>query len=241
MMEPHLTDDEIATLVTALKIALKKSHLILKMEIRLTCRAFDRLLLENTQKLSIDFITSTNLSNEDLNRLISKVRVSNLELSMGPIRDHDFHVIKIPKLSYGKGSFVIPQTVRELSIKTIQTRLWHIRSYAKLESFIPFYLTKLVLWGNFNQPLDLDYGCKSSEGYHGFLPLTLEHLELGNCFNKPVDNLPLRLSVLKIGNKFNKPVDNLPPNLRILIIRGMGFNQSVDNLPSNLQRLHLFL
>jgi hypothetical protein len=64
------------------------------------------------------------------------------------------------------------------------------------------------------------------------LPL-LETLILGNSFDGNVDKLPITLKTLVIGNAFRKSVDNLPPNLISLTI-GDGFNGNVDNLPLSL-------
>ena len=66
------------------------------------------------------------------------------------------------------------------------------------------------------------------------LPQGLEHLELGNSFNKTIDNLPCGLKTLSLGKTFNKPVDKLPSGLETLQLYSIHFNNSIKKLPNNL-------
>ena len=69
-----------------------------------------------------------------------------------------------------------------------------------------------------------------------YLPPLLTHLELGDLFNLPVNNLPVSLVQLIFGASFNQPLDLLPASLTQLAF-GNAFNQPVDHLPSSLAQL----
>ena len=92
---------------------------------------------------------------------------------------------------------------------------------------VPFIgqIKRIRFTDNFNEPITDE-----------MLPLGLTHLEFGEHFNQPVDNLPQSLTHLTFGRRFNQPVDNLPQSLTHLTF-GTRFDRPVDNLPQSLTHL----
>lgn len=73
----------------------------------------------------------------------------------------------------------------------------------------------------------------------------VEILELGECFNQPLNNIPENIKTIQIVSDkenqyypdFNQPLDNLPFRLEKLIVKLMNYDYTLDNLPVELKYL----
>ena len=113
--------------------------------------------------------------------------------------------------------------------------------------YLPNKITHLTIGNNFNKRLDklpdslTHLTFPKSRAFFGSLnrlPKKLTHLILPRYHNT-IDNLPHSLIYLEVGDCYNEPIDNLlPPSLSYLEL-GTDFNQSIDNLPKKLSQLIL--
>ena len=62
-------------------------------------------------------------------------------------------------------------------------------------------------------------------------------MDLGNFFNKPIENLPYSLLYLSLGENFNQNLDFLPPFLLKLTIHNPNYSHDLLNLPKSLKKI----
>jgi hypothetical protein len=120
----------------------------------------------------------------------------------------------------------------------LPTTLTHIQFEAKIDishlwfTNLPDHVTHLSLPDNYDHPTTF--------------PKCLTHLELGRCYNQPLDNLPLSLSHLSIGcfrssgSVYCHTLDNLPDSITHLFIHVPDFTHTIHRFPNSLLHLAVY-
>ncbi|RYX79724.1 hypothetical protein EON71_00445 [bacterium] len=131
---------------------------------------------------------------------------------------------------------MIPEWIESLSFHepAIQINLGkfkHLKQFECVSSEVtkivdlPASLLKLKMHDTFTDEIEKDY-----------LPKMLKYLQLGDDFDRCLDNLPLTLTHLHFGMRFNNCIKNIPNSITHLEF-GRRYNYKITQLPTNLELL----
>jgi hypothetical protein len=221
-------------------------------------------MLPNIEELSIKLLdekVEINYLPSSLKKLVINIFVSNYKLDFGKYKLDNLEVLqlssnsllkieKLPKnlkhlILYSTEGLIlkdIPENVKQLYINTT------IININDFMDNIPVNIEELYLPYNFDKEIDkkLDNLTKlifrigfNNNVSFSELFINLKVLNLGNSFNKNIDNLPDTIEDLNVGKKFNLKINKYPKNLKRITV--YKFHKYISEIRQycNINNIHL--